>query len=109
MSVHLVIRRARVAGAERPIDIGIRGDRIARIGPSLPERGTVEIDAEERLATPALVEPHLHLDAVLTEGQPRHNQSGSLFEGIEIWGERVAGLTVDDVKHRVRKVLRWQL
>jgi cytosine deaminase len=92
--VDLVIRGARVAGLEHPVDIGIRGDRIARIGARLPERGSLEIDAEGRLATPALVEPHLHLDAVLTEGEPRHNTSGSLFEGIEIWGERVKSLTV---------------
>jgi len=59
--------------------------------------------------TPALVEPHIHLDAVLTVGQPRYNQSGSLFEGIAIWGERVRDLTVEDVKERVRTVLRWQL
>ena len=33
----------------------------------------------------------------LTVGQPRYNQSGSLFEGIAIWAERVRDLTVDDV------------
>ena len=42
-------------------------------------------------------------------GQPRPNVSGSLFEGIAVWAERVADLTVDDVKDRVRKVLRWQV
>jgi cytosine deaminase len=61
------------------------------------------------LVTPPLVEPHIHLDAVLTEGQPRPNLSGSLFEGIAIWGERVKSLTIEDVKARVRQVLRWQL
>lgn len=61
------------------------------------------------LVTPPLVEPHLHLDAVLTVGQPRANESGSLFEGIAIWGERVRDLTADDVKRRAGRVLRWQL
>src|SRR6266511_1031115 len=61
------------------------------------------------LVTPALVEPHIHLDAVLTVGEPRHNETGSLFEGIAIWADRVKSLTVDDVKQRVRTVLRWQL
>jgi cytosine/creatinine deaminase len=70
---------------------------------------TETIDAGGALVTPALVEPHIHLDAVLTVGQPRYNLSGSLFEGIAIWGERVKNLTVDDVKRRVRTVLRWQL
>ena len=48
----LVIRHARVAGADRPVDIGVRGERIARIGPGLPDRGAVEIDAEGRLVRP---------------------------------------------------------
>src|SRR5260370_15656619 len=67
------------------------------------------IDARGALLTPALVEPHIHLDAVLTVGQPRHNLTGSLFEGIAIWGERVKDLTVEDVKRRVSQVLRWQV
>ena len=67
------------------------------------------IDLGGRLVTPPLVEPHIHLDAVLTVGQPRHNASGSLFEGIAIWAERVRDLTIDDVTARVREVLRWQL
>jgi cytosine deaminase len=67
------------------------------------------IDLRGALVTPPLVEPHLHLDAVLTVGQPRDNQTGSLFEGIAIWAERVKTLTVEDVKARVRRTLRWQL
>jgi cytosine deaminase len=85
-------------------DIGIDGDRIVAAGPARESR-----DLGGRLVTPPLVEPHIHLDAVLTEGQPRSNVSGSLFEGIAIWAERVRDLTVDDVKDRVRQVLRWQL
>jgi len=54
------------------------------------------------------VEPHIHLDAVLTAGQPRDNVSGSLFEGIAVWAERVRSLTADDVTSRAREVLRWQ-
>ena len=105
----LVIREARVSGADRPVDIGVRGERIARIAPGLSERGAVEIAAEGRLVTPALVEPHLHLDAVLTEGEPRSNRSGSLFEGIEIWAERVKRLTASDITHRADTALRWLL
>jgi cytosine deaminase len=67
------------------------------------------IDLDGALVTAPLVEPHIHLDAVLTVGEPRHNETGSLFEGIAIWAERVKQLTIDDVKRRVRTVLRWQL
>ncbi|GIM90945.1 cytosine deaminase [Paractinoplanes toevensis] len=85
-------------------DIGISGGRIVP-----PAEARTTRDLGGRLVTPPLVEPHIHLDAVLTEGQPRPNRSGSLFEGIAIWAERVQDLTVEDVKERVRKVLRWQL
>jgi len=59
--------------------------------------------------TPSLVEPHVHLDAVLTVGQPRYNVTGSLFEGIEIWAERVQSLTREDVKDRAHRAIRWML
>src|SRR3954451_13844928 len=85
-------------------DIGIDGGRIVPASPAKETR-----DLGGRLVTPPLVEPHIHLDAVLTVGQPRPNVSGSLFEGIAIWAERVEDLSVDDVKTRVQKVLRWQV
>src|SRR5882672_1255581 len=101
----LLLRGARLPGESTSREIGIRDGRIA---PAEPEARQV-VDLGGALVTPALVEPHIHLDAVLTVGEPRHNQTGSLFEGIAIWGERVKTLTVDDVKRRVRTVLRWQL
>jgi cytosine deaminase len=85
-------------------DIGVQDGVIVDPAPARETR-----DLGGRLVTPPLVEPHIHLDAVLTVGQPRPNVSGSLFEGIAIWAERVRDLTVEDVKDRVRQVLRWQL
>jgi cytosine deaminase len=87
------------------MDIGIEDGLIAPAGPAAKET----IDLHGSLVTPALVEVHIHLDAVLTVGEPRQNLTGSLFEGIAIWGERVKSLTVEDVKSRARTVLRWQL
>jgi cytosine deaminase len=79
------------------------------VGVDATTRAREVVDLAGRLVTTPLAEPHIHLDAVLTEGQPRSNASGSLFEGIEIWAERVRDLSVEDVKARVRRVLRWQL
>src|SRR4029077_10782240 len=101
----LLLKGARLPGEAETREIGILGDRIASPEPAARE----VIDLGGALVTPALVEPHIHLDAVLTVGEPRHNQTGSLFEGIAIWADRVKHLTVDDVKRRVRTVLRWQL
>jgi len=47
-----------------------------------------EIDLNGKIVLPPYVEPHIHLDYVLTAGTPRWNKSGSVFEGIEIWSER---------------------
>jgi cytosine deaminase len=103
----LLIRNARLPRADELRELAIRGARFVEREPNEDAQQT--LDADGSLVTPALVEPHIHLDAVLTVGQPRYNQSGSLFEGIAIWGERVRDLTVEDVKQRVRTVLRWQL
>jgi cytosine deaminase len=105
----LLLTGARVAGEDRPRDLGIRDGRWAAPEPEAPQpvaRQVIALDGA--LVTPPLVEPHIHLDAVLTVGEPRFNVSGSLFEGIAIWAERVQSLTVEDVKARVRRVLRWQ-
>src|SRR6266700_5236012 len=101
----LLLRGARRPGESTDTEIGIRDGRIA---PAEPEARQV-VDLGGTLVTPALVEPHIHLDAVLTVGEPRYNETGSLFEGIAIWADRVKSLTVEDVKQRVRTVLRWQL
>src|ERR671935_345122 len=101
----LLLRGARLPGESETRDIGIKNGLISELEPEAQQT----MDLAGALVTPALVEPHVHLDAVLTVGEPRHNQTGSLFEGIAIWGERVKSLTVEDVKQRVRTVLRWQL
>src|SRR5260370_9929991 len=101
----LLLRGARLPGQSENSEIGGGDGQIAGVEPEARK----VIDVGGALVTPALVEPHIHLDAVLTVGEPRHNETGSLFEGMAIWAERVKGLTVDDVKRRVRTVLRWQL
>lgn len=101
----LLLKGARLPGEVETREIGIKGGMIAELEPEA--RQTIELGGA--LVTPALVEPHIHLDAALTVGEPRQNESGSLFEGIAIWADRVKNLTVDDVKRRVRAVLRWQL
>ena len=120
--IDLLLRNARLALSDdavldgsHPVDIHVANGRITAFESSagadplhLVEASEV-IDLGGRLVTPPLVEPHIHLDAVLTVGQPRPNVSGSLFEGIAVWAERVKDLTYDDVQTRVREILRWQI
>src|ERR1700742_3528424 len=65
------------------------------------------IDAAGRLVTAPLVDCHLHLDASLTAGRPRFNESGTLIEGIQVWGELKPTLTEQDVFARASEIVRW--
>lgn len=64
-----------------------------------------DIDAGGRLVIPPLVEPHIHLDATLTAGEPAWNMSGTLFEGIERWSQRKATITHEDTKCRAHSTI----
>jgi cytosine deaminase len=103
MDLRLV--NARTADRPDPHDLGVHNGRL--VEPAGDAERTIDLGG--RLVTPPLVEPHIHLDAVLTVGQPRPNLSGSLFEGIAVWAERARDLSVEDVQNRVRQALRWQL
>ncbi|GAB4172561.1 MAG: cytosine deaminase [Coleofasciculaceae cyanobacterium] len=103
---NLILRRCRLFNDE--VDIGIRDGIIAAISPYLSERGQLELDIQEKLVSPPFVESHIHLDSALTAGEPRWNQSGTLFEGIELWRERKQSLTLEDVKNRAKETLKLQ-
>ena len=85
--IDLVIRRARRPGDDSPVDIAIAEGRIAAVETQIDRPADVEIDAAGRLVTPPFVDSHFHLDSVLTAGTPRRNASGTLLEGIALWGE----------------------
>ncbi|MDD6571786.1 MAG: cytosine deaminase [Thermoflexaceae bacterium] len=67
-----------------------------------------EFDAKGRMMMPPFVEPHIHLDCVLTAGIPHYNMSGTLFEGISTWDEykTTQPLAVSEIKERARAALR---
>ncbi|MCD5995763.1 cytosine deaminase [Pseudomonas sp. CDFA 602] len=67
--------------------------------------GPNDRDAEQNLVVAPFVEPHIHLDATLTAGEPKWNMSGTLFEGIERWAERKELTTHEDTKNRARKTI----
>jgi cytosine deaminase len=113
--MELVVRNARLhptGGNEpEPVDVGVAGGQIAAIRPrgEIAADGATELDAEGSLLSPPLVDPHVHLDAVLTVGEPRYNESGTLIEGILTWAERKPALTHQDVKDRALEAIRWEV
>ena len=78
----LIVRRARLG--DETVDVAVDDGRIARISAGIEGRAEREIDAGGRLVSPPFIESHVHLDTTLTAGEPRWNESGTLFEGIQI-------------------------
>lgn len=103
----LILRQGRLINGQL-VDILIENSRIAAIENHLPQQVNQEIQLNGNLISPPFVESHIHLDSALTAGEPRFNQSGTLFEGIEIWGERKQHLTLADVKKRAIAALKQQ-
>jgi cytosine deaminase len=83
----LIFRKVNLPDGRTGIDVGIEKDRIVAVESGLRARGVQEIDAEGRLLSPPFVDAHFHLDAALSLGLPRMNRSGTLLEGIALWGE----------------------
>jgi cytosine deaminase len=88
-------------------DIGIKGNKIAAIGPLDDAEAAQVIDASGDLVSPPFVDPHFHMDATLSYGLPRINTSGTLLEGIGLWGELKQVMTQDDVVDRALKYCDW--
>ncbi|WP_320177741.1 amidohydrolase family protein [Roseovarius pacificus] len=91
----------------RVADIGIEGDVISAVEDlSGAEAGEV-IDAAGDLVSPPFVDPHFHLDATLSYGLPRINASGTLLEGIGLWGELKQIVTQDEMVDRALCYCDW--
>ncbi|WP_406856722.1 amidohydrolase family protein [Alsobacter sp. KACC 23698] len=103
MSFDLIVRNAVLPDGRR-LDIGVRGGRIAALEPSLQGEAGAELDARGQLVSPPFVDCHFHMDATLSLGLPRMNQSGTLLEGIALWGELKPILTFEAV---VERALRY--
>lgn len=101
------ILNARLRGRSGLYRIELDGARIAAISAQQApaEASEGDIDAASNLVVPPFIEPHIHLDATLTAGEPAWNMSGTLFEGIERWGERKALVTHEDTKARAKKTI----
>lgn len=101
------IVNARLRGKEGLFRVELVGERIAAIKPqpSTADAEGGDLNAAGNLVTGPFIEPHIHLDATLTAGEPAWNMSGTLFEGIERWAERKATVTHEDTKARAKKTI----
>ncbi|MEV0323047.1 amidohydrolase family protein [Streptomyces sp. NPDC050658] len=105
----LLIRNARTTSSSELVDVAVRAGRFITVGGNPPQLtpSTRVIDVGGRLVCPPFTDAHMHLDSALTCGRPRHNRSGDLQEGIEIWAERRATLTENEVHANGSLVMNW--
>lgn len=104
MGFDLIIRNARLPDGRDGIDVAVAGDRIAAVEHGIAAEAGRTIEAAGRLLSPPFVDAHFHMDSTLTVGQPRVNESGTLLEGIALWGELKPLLTHEAV---VQRALRY--
>ena len=103
----LILRNATLPDGRTGIDIGIAHGRIAALQTHLPAQAGHEIDCAGQLVTPPFVDAHFHMDSTLSHGLPRVNQSGTLLEGIALWGELKPQLTQEALVERALAYCDW--
>ncbi|HLB79415.1 MAG TPA: amidohydrolase family protein [Dongiaceae bacterium] len=103
----LILRGATLPDGRTGLDIGIAGERIVAVEPRLQAGAAREIDAAGRLVAPPFVDAHFHMDATLSFGLPRVNRSGTLLEGIALWGELKPLLTQEAIAERALAYCDW--
>ena len=103
----LILRGGNLPDGRENFDIGIEAGRIAVVEANLKATAADEISAHGRLVTPPFVDAHFHLDATLTAGRPRFNQTGTLLEGIALWEELKPTLSHDNYVARALQYCDW--
>lgn len=100
----LLVTNATLPDERTGIDIACENGRIVAVEPGITAEAERTIDAAGRLVSPPFVDCHFHMDSTLTLGRPRRNRSGTLLEGIALWGELRPTLTHDEM---VERALRY--
>jgi cytosine deaminase len=103
----LLVRNATLPDGRSGISIAVQAGRIAEVSPGLDAPAHETLDAAGLLIAPHFIDAHFHMDATLSYGLPRVNQSGTLLEGIALWGELKPQLTADALIERALAYCDW--
>ncbi|MEM6354160.1 MAG: amidohydrolase family protein [Pseudomonadota bacterium] len=96
----LIVSNATLPDGRTGIDVACKTGTIAAVEPGITAEAGERIDAQGYLLSPPFVDPHFHMDATLSLGTPRMNVSGTLLEGIALWGELKPIQSVEDIAKR---------
>jgi cytosine deaminase len=103
----LLITNAVLPDGRTDIGIAIENGRIVEVREQLAAGARETLDAAGQLVSPPFVDAHFHMDATLSYGLPRVNQSGTLLEGIALWGELKPQLTLEAIVERALAYCDW--
>jgi len=104
----LLLRNASLPDGRQGVDLRLQGGFIEAVAANLPAAdGAQLIDCEGWLLSPPFVDAHFHMDATLSQGLPRANLSGTLLEGIALWGELKPLLTEEAIAERALQYCDW--
>jgi cytosine deaminase len=101
--IDLLVRGATLPDGRRNMDIACAAGRIVETGQAIAGEARTVIDAKGHLLSPPFIDAHFHMDATLSLGMPRFNISGTLLEGIALWGELKPHLTHEAVIERAMR------
>ena len=103
----LLVKNATLPDGRTNISVAVQGGKIVEVTPALNASAHEVIDAQGMLVSPPFVDAHFHMDATLSYGMPRVNQSGTLLEGIALWGELKPSLTLEAITERALTYCDW--
>ncbi|GKT21572.1 amidohydrolase family protein [Acidovorax sp. SUPP3334] len=103
----LLIHNATLPDGRTNISVAVQDGRIAEVTEGLKAPAHETVDAAGLLLSPPFVDAHFHMDSTLSYGQPRVNESGTLLEGIALWGELKPDLTQEAIVERALRYCDW--
>ena len=103
----LLVKNATLPDGRTGMSLAVRGGLIVEVAPGLEAPAHEVIDAQGLLVSPPFVDAHFHMDATLSYGLPRVNASGTLLEGIALWGELKPLLTQEALIERALRYCDW--
>lgn len=107
MIADLLVRNATLPDGRAGVDVLVAGGRIVNVSQRIDATAAQTVDARGQLLAPPFVDAHFHMDATLSYGLPRVNRSGTLLEGIALWGELKPLLTQDAIVERALAYCDW--
>ncbi len=103
----LLVHNAQLPDGRTHMSVAVHEGRIVEVTAGLMVPANETLDADGQLLSPPFIDAHFHMDATLSYGLPRVNASGTLLEGIALWGELKPLLTQEALVERALAYCDW--